>query len=772
MLSKMIFSIVFLMGINFCHASIYCPPDKTLFCHDDIYYLPVVGTPIVFGYPSSVAKYVDSEFLNQCNIGYVDRKWYLDLNNDNVHQVTESSCIQRITLLADPGSIFINFPSDKVFGCKDDIVKDSPTWITGPCDVLGVNVTEQVFEVAPDACYKIFRNFTIVNWCTYKPQDPNWDGSGIWTHTQVIKVMETTPPAIRDCTDKVIGVESDCRAPFTLKNSAVDVGICANKSLSWVVEIDLWANGDVDYKYGFNESGDFKLDPVANGQEISITLPERVQVGKHKIKWSVRDECGNFASCHTIIETKDLKKPTPYMHEFLTAAFQGNVMDFMVSPRLFNINSFDNCTTQSKLRYSFSPNVNDTLRTINCSNAGFQFYTIYITDLAGNQESVEAFLLLFDNGSCSMTATFPGTVTESSGAIMPQVSMSLIRQGQDEKRTATDEYGHFGWDNVSLYSDYQIIPDFNQAQSGRVDVADLKKLQNYIFGKDSLVNFEFMAADLNKDHTIRINDLNLLRDIILKPTQNNHKMWRFAVDFSKIEVESDLTKVREVFDIMKFDGSIDFTAVYAGDITGANKKETEVRSFIKVTNDIIDNEYKLSASEDILVEGLEIIFKVNPDVIEDLNISSPYFVMTPNSIFKDKENGIIKMVLLKEIDINSGKPFLVISSTNEIIKTSDIELLSNSKVLIQDYQTLSLREQELIVQGSYWSITPNPSFDGRFILENVQKEDFVTVIDVHGREMTFDRDGQYLHINGLPGVYVIAINSNGNRTSKKVIVTK
>jgi len=770
MLSRIIFLIVFLMGINFCHASIYCPPDKTLYCHDDIHYLPVVGTPIVFGYPSTVAKYTDTKFLNQCNIGYVDRKWYLDLNNDNVHQVTESSCIQKITLLADPGNIVINFPSDIVFGCKDDIVRDSPTWITGPCDVLGVSVTEQVFEVAPDACYKIFRNFTVINWCTYRPQDPNWDGSGIWTHTQVIKVIETTPPTIRDCTDKVIGVESDCKAPFTIKNSAVDVGVCANKSLSWVVEIDLWANGDVDYKYGFNESGDFKIDPVANGQEISITLPERVQVGKHKIKWSVRDECGNFASCHSIVETKDLKKPTPYMHDFLTAAFQGNVMDFMVSPRLFNINSFDNCTPQSKLRFSFSPNVNDTLRTINCSNAGFQFYTIYITDLAGNQETVEAFLLLFDNGSCSMTATFPGTVTESNGTLMQNVSMSLARQGQNEILTYTDELGHFGWENISLYSDYQISPDYNQMQLGRLDIADLKKLQNYLFGIDTLVNFEFMAADLNSDNTIRINDLQLLRDRILRPAQHSQDMWRFGVDVSEIKTVSELAKVKDVFDIMKFDGSIDFTAVYVGDVIGANKNETESRSTIKVTDHIINNEYKVSTNEDINAEGVELVFQVNPVYIDDISIASPYFVVGPNTLFKNKENSTIKIVLLKAFEIDKDQPFMTISA-NQPLNQSDIILQSNSKILLSDYQTVMLRKGEIGSLSSSWSVTPNPSFNGRFVLEKIQTTDEISVVDVHGREVSFRRDGQYLDINGISGVYFITINSNGIRSTKKVIIT-
>ncbi len=85
----------------------------------------------------------------------------------------------------------------------------------------------------------------------------------------------------------------------------------------------------------------------------------------------------------------------------------------------------------------------------------------------------------------------------------------------NEKLTSTNEIGQFGWENISLYSDYQIMPDYNQVQTGRVDIADLKKLQNYIFGMDTLVNFEYMAADLNRDNKIRINDLSVLRDNIL-----------------------------------------------------------------------------------------------------------------------------------------------------------------------------------------------------------------------------------------------------------------
>ncbi len=772
MLSRIIFSTLFLMGLNLCHANIYCPSDKTLYCHDDIHYLPLTGTPIVFGYPTSAAKYIDTKFLNQCNVGYVDRKWYLDLNSDNVHQPTESSCIQRITLLADPGNILINYPADKTYGCKEDIKKEMPTWINGPCDVLGSSVTEQVFDVASDACYKIFRNFTIINWCTYKPQEPNWDGSGIWTHTQVIKVIETTPPVIKDCTDKVIGLESDCMAPFTIKNSAVDVGICGTELLSWVVEIDLWANGDVDYKYGFNESGDFKLNPVANGKEISITLPERVQIGRHKIKWSVRDECGNFASCHTIVETKDLKKPTPYMHEFLTAAFQGSVMDFIVSPRLFNVGSFDNCTPSSKLRYSFSSSVNDTIRVINCSNAGFQFFTIYVTDLAGNQEYVEAFMVVFDNGACSMTATFQGTVTESNGAVMQHVSMSLVRLGQEDKYAMSNVQGKFGWENISLYNDYKVIPKYEQVEPSRVDIADLKKLQNYLFGIDTLVNFEYMAADLNRDNKIRINDLNMLRENILKPGYNNQKMWRFAVDATDIKSVSELSKIKEVFDIMEFDGSIDFTAVYSGDITGANKKETSWRSTTPVTESIKDSEYQLFANDVIVAEGVELEFKVNPSIMDELTIASPYFDVTGSTVVKNKETGVIKILVLKDFETKVSTPFITISNKISGLKISDIQRQNTSKVLLKGYQTVYLRDNKSSNDAGVWSVTPNPSNSGKFVLESTNIIDRVNVRDIHGRDVSFDREDINISINALPGVYLITILSDGKYSTKKVLIAK
>ena len=395
-------------------------------------------------------------------------------------------------------------------------------------------------------------------------------------------MVENTPTTITDCNNKIIGVESDCKTNFTIKNSAYDDTKCPSQLLTWAVEIDVWADGTTDYRYGLNEPGVYKLGPVANNQVVSITLPERVGVGKHKVYWSVKDQCGNFKTCHTIVETKDLKKPTPYMHDFLTSAFEGNVMDLVVHAKIFNVGSFDNCTPSSKLKYSFSANANDTIRTIDCSNAGFQFFTIYVTDLQGNQEFINAFMLIFDNGSCNIPSGISGRISQSNTLPVENAHFSLSRAGMEPLISTSDVNGSFNWKDISMYSDYQILPELTSYHPERTDIADLKKLQRYIMGMDPLINFEYVAADLDGDSKIRISDLELLKTKILNPSDIGASNWRIAAEMDTIRNIHDLKSMVEVFDITRYDGSIDFKAIYKGNISGANHIETEPRSITKL----------------------------------------------------------------------------------------------------------------------------------------------------------------------------------------------
>lgn len=75
----------------------------------------------------------------------------------------------------------------------------------------------------------------------------------------------------------------------------------------------------------------------------------------------------------------------------------------------------------------------------------------------------------------------------------------MSREGGDTLTTYSDADGRFIWTDISFYDDYTIIPEFSTHPNDRIDIGDIKKLQNYIMGLDHLVNFEYLAADLNGD---------------------------------------------------------------------------------------------------------------------------------------------------------------------------------------------------------------------------------------------------------------------------------
>ncbi len=756
------FVFVFIYWITQIQASINCPSNKTLSCFDNAYNLNITGKATATGYSAALVKYVDTKTFNQCSIGNIDRTWYLDINNDNNFQSNEVNCTQKITIVSNGSPIEIFFPKDTTYSCKDNIVKDRPTWISGPCDVLGYNVSESTFEVNGSSCYKILRKFTVINWCNY---GGNPVGQGIWTHSQFIKVEEKNPPTITDCTNKVIELESDCKTSFKISNSAFDDNNCSSPLLSWIVEIDLWGNGTFDYKYGFTESGDFMINPVSNGKEISLTLPVRVGAGKHKVKWSVRDQCGNFTSCQIIVETKDTKNPTPYIHDFITSSFQGNIMGLMVPARIFDAGSYDNCTPQKSIKISFSPDVNDTIRIVDCTNAGFQFFTLHITDQAGNFETIDAFMLVFDNGTCFGGRSLNGKITEPDGSPLKDVKMMLKRPNQPEISTSSGIDGIFKWNNISIYDDYIISGAYSQTSDGRVDIADLKILQDYIFGIKKLENFQWVAADVDGDRKIKIKDLELIKSKILTP--NDIEPWSFVFGSDTIKSISDLAKIKNNLKIKEIDGKISLKAIYAGDISDANKKISNIRSKIYLYKKVHNNKVDFYLKSPMAIAGLQINISL-PLGMEQINLYSDYFEIENGNLITDYSKGNMKFLVLKDFVGTQKEPlFSFYSSSNTDV--SKIFIGNNSKILLPDYSTAILEtsiqkpsDTDINVQ-----INPNPS-NGNFYLNDPSAQ-IIDVIDLSGKKIQFHQIDNSFEIISIPGVYFVRLTTDGLIQCHKVL---
>jgi hypothetical protein len=83
-----------------------------------------------------------------------------------------SQCTQRVIVTYEQ-DYFVKFPNDVIVTvCDGSGAYGEPTFFGEDCELLGVSFEDQVYTVVPDACFKIERTWTIINWCTYNPNLP------------------------------------------------------------------------------------------------------------------------------------------------------------------------------------------------------------------------------------------------------------------------------------------------------------------------------------------------------------------------------------------------------------------------------------------------------------------------------------------------------------------------------------------------------------------------------------------------------------------------
>jgi len=157
-------------------------------------------------------NFLNANFDTTCNRGIIIRRFTAwDC------QGFSSSCTQRVTV-TNTQAYTVQFPADKLVNCvtAPDFGKPIITNDEG-CELVGTAYNDVVFTVVPDACYKIERTWTIINWCTYLPDNPctaitrnavnpvtglapsktvNVTAENCITYKQIIKVIDQTPPTV------------------------------------------------------------------------------------------------------------------------------------------------------------------------------------------------------------------------------------------------------------------------------------------------------------------------------------------------------------------------------------------------------------------------------------------------------------------------------------------------------------------------------------------------------------------------------------------------
>ena len=224
--------------------AIQCPPDITVTCDMDTDDLTLTGEATAYSTCGNIGVEYNNviENVNACGAGFIIRRW-------SIEGFPGSTCDQRIDIeLLEEFDGNINWPKNKEVACLD-VDPGEPTWVGGPCDLIGHSSTADTFEFEDGACYKVLIHWTVINWCQYEEnfpaQDPNGNGiqDGIWRKDQIIKVLDEIKPELTMCQDTMYAVDDNAdvdedgitceKIGLQLTNIATDEGECASEWLKW-----------------------------------------------------------------------------------------------------------------------------------------------------------------------------------------------------------------------------------------------------------------------------------------------------------------------------------------------------------------------------------------------------------------------------------------------------------------------------------------------------------------------------------------------------------
>jgi hypothetical protein len=137
----------------------------------------------------------------------IERRFSAAGTNDGSAPAT---CTQRIWVVDfDPFYITDqncnnNNPNDGVIWPCDVVLTDCPDDLSGTgvpvilddaCSLIGVAYEDTRFDFVDGVCFKILRDWAVIDWCQYDPLT----GEGLWHYTQVIKVNDKEGPVFQDC---------------------------------------------------------------------------------------------------------------------------------------------------------------------------------------------------------------------------------------------------------------------------------------------------------------------------------------------------------------------------------------------------------------------------------------------------------------------------------------------------------------------------------------------------------------------------------------------
>ncbi len=276
------------------------------------------------------------------------------------------------------------------------------------CSIIGVTYEDQIFYFVDNACYKIVRTWTVIDWCQYE-SDGEGGHYGYWTYVQVIKVHDEDGAEFLDCPD----------GPLTYCVEDPNVELPANNQVflgeanpnSSKCSVHVWESRTVYETCSDHVIYDVKIYPYnhaefvqivakttvvvdTNGQAVLTwdtrqnSLPSNHAIRRyglpyndrlcsnwpfaggekdyHRVLWSVEDGCGNLSTCEYLFRLEDCKKPTPICVGLSSVVMPSSGSVTIWAADFDSGSSVDDCTTHDYLLFSFSGSTYQPSRVFDC----------------------------------------------------------------------------------------------------------------------------------------------------------------------------------------------------------------------------------------------------------------------------------------------------------------------------------------------------------------------------------------------------------------------
>ncbi|MEP7195132.1 MAG: SdrD B-like domain-containing protein [Saprospiraceae bacterium] len=379
-----------------------CPHDLTIDCdyHFDPKDLSEFGMAHVSDNCDVTYREVDSFYINQCNEGYIERIFIAG------NSFGMDVCTQRITIInSSPFTeMDIIWPRDfDTTTCSASSLIPSlldkihnPIITEDHCDLVGVNYKDEVFKFVSgtDACFKILRKWSVINWCRFRDVAGN---PIIYEHTQIIKSYNKVKPIIRSgCQDQRVEItDTSC--------------LGGNITLIATADDDCTPTSELVNEYLVDLDSDGRYEIVKSGVGGIINASGYYKLGKHRIKYVFEDRCGNKEVCEINFELINAKLPVAYCRKGLAVGiepmdlngdgkFDGEFATIWAKD--FDQGSYHPC--KYDLTYSIGRDSSKHSITYDCDSIGRRTVLLCVTATNGKQDCCETFIEVQDNNQVDL----------------------------------------------------------------------------------------------------------------------------------------------------------------------------------------------------------------------------------------------------------------------------------------------------------------------------------------------------------------------------------